>query len=163
MTTSGKSGTLRGTSAAARRPSGLLLAAMGAANTIHNGLYRLSHGRFGGKVQGTTVLLLTTTGRKTGRRRTVPVSYLDQGDHLLIVGSVGGMPWNPGWYFNVRANQRVTVEVRGERREMVAKVAEGEERTRLWARMVGAYPLFDNYQRKARRQIPVVSLRSVEG
>ena len=146
---------------AARRPSGVLRAVLRAAITVHTGLYRVTRGRVGGSIQGTSLLLLTTTGRKSGRRRTVPLSYFDQGDYLLVVGSAGGQPWEPAWCMNVRDNPHVTVEIRGERREMLAHVADGSERARLWHRFVEAYRLFEDYQRKADRLLPVVQLRPV--
>jgi deazaflavin-dependent oxidoreductase (nitroreductase family) len=107
------------------------------------------------------LLLLTTTGARTGRRRTTPLVYLADGDRLLIFGSKGGSPSHPDWYHNLVANPGVTVEVGPETYEAQATVLRGEERDRLYARQVAAMPHFGDYQRKTRRTIPVVALTRV--
>jgi deazaflavin-dependent oxidoreductase (nitroreductase family) len=145
-------------SAATPRSPRLLTLAFKVANALHCAVYRASRGRVGGRAKGVPVLLLTTTGRRTGRSHTVPVGYVDNADQLLLVGSCGGMPWHPQWYFNARANPRVLVQIAGERQTMLAEAPEGEERLALWKRVVAAYPVFEAYQRKVSRQIGVVRL-----
>ena len=128
--------------------------------------YRLSDGRVGGAVPGGAPIgLVTTTGRRSGRRRTVPLLCLPEGDgdscrhgDLVLVASRGGMSTNPAWYGNLCADPRVTVELAGRRREMVARVATAEERDRLWPALTAVYRHFDAYQRRTDRRIPLVIL-----
>ncbi len=132
--------------------------ARGAAG-VHRGLYRATGGKVGGSVRGVPIGLLTTRGRKSGRLYTWPVCCLPEGDGLLLVGSAGGAPRNPGWYYNVRANPEVTVEVGRETRMMIAEPQAGAARQAYWDRIVQEHPLFEGYQRKVTREIPVVYLR----
>jgi deazaflavin-dependent oxidoreductase (nitroreductase family) len=124
---------------------------------VHTGLYRLTGGRMGGRMWNVPVLLLTATGRKTGKRRTTPLLYGRDGDNLVVIASKGGDPKHPAWYLNVRGAE-AEVQVGRERRRVRARDAEGEERERLWAQMVGVYPPYAEYQKKTTRQIPVVVL-----
>jgi deazaflavin-dependent oxidoreductase (nitroreductase family) len=103
--------------------------------------------------------LLTTRGRKSGREHTRPVGYVRDGDTLLLVASVGGMPWNPGWYYNLRADPHVTITIGRQSRAMIAEPQVGPDRERAWERVVRDYPVFWRYQRKVTRRIPVVRLR----
>jgi deazaflavin-dependent oxidoreductase (nitroreductase family) len=103
------------------------------------------------------ILLLTTRGRKSGKERTTPLMYGRDGDNFVLIASVGGASRNPAWYWNVRA-QEAEVELGRERRRVRARDAEGEERDRLWAQMVGLYPGYADYQQKTARRIPVVVL-----
>ena len=129
------------------------------AGTLHRALYRWSGGRVGGWLRGGPVLLLTTTGRKTGQERTWPLSYVAAGTDLLVVASAGGAPRHPAWYLNLRADPRVGVRLGDRIETMVAWTAEGLERARLWDRVVRQYPVVAGYQRRTRREIPVVVLR----
>ncbi len=137
---------------------------MTGANTV---LYRLSGGRVGGHVpSGAPICLLTTTGRKTGRARTVPLLYLRYGDidpardgEMVLVASRGGMSSDPAWYLNLRADPRGIVEVGDERRAVVARDATDDERAVVWPRLVDAYPYFASYERRTERRIPVLVLR----
>jgi len=105
------------------------------------------------------LLLLTTTGAKSGRVRTVPLLYFEDGANLVVIGSKGGHPRHPGWYHNVRAHPRVTAYARGTRREYQAREVHGTERARLWARAVEVYPGYATYRvRAGEREIPVVVL-----
>ena len=131
---------------------------MRSAGTLHRGLYRLSGGRFGTALGGMQVLLLTTTGRKSGQTRTWPLAYFRDGDRLLVVGSANGEPKHPAWYLNLRDNPAVTVQLGAKTRRMTAATATGDERARLWARIVADAPGFAGYQRKTTREIPVVIL-----
>src|SRR5262249_18836795 len=105
------------------------------------------------------LLLLTTTGAKSGRPRTVPVLYFADAADLVVIGSKGGYSRHPAWYHNVRAHPRVTVYARGTRKEYQAREAQGAERARLWARAVELYPGYAIYRLRAgNREIPVVVL-----
>ena len=148
-------------SKASQGPSRPLWAAFKVANAIHCAVFRASRGRLGGRAKDIPIMLLSTTGRRSGRVHTVPVGYIERGDHMLIVGSAGGFSWHPAWYLNLRTNPRVLVELPKERRAMVAEVTEGDERIALWNSAVAAYPVLESYQRKTSREIGVVRLRPV--
>jgi deazaflavin-dependent oxidoreductase (nitroreductase family) len=127
--------------------------------TIHRALYRASGGKWGQTFFGSPILLLTTTGRKTGRSRTWPLTYLPDGDRLIVIASNGGQPNHPAWYLNLRENPHVSVQLGDRARAMIAQTTEGDERARLWSRVVQEYPAYEGYQRKTDREIPVVTLR----
>ncbi len=116
----------------------------------------------GGKVGGpNALLLLTTTGARSGKPRTAPVAYSRDGDHLVIIASRGGGPTNPDWYHNLLAHSIVTVELGSERFQARANVAQGQERERLFAQHAALMPGFAEYQQKTTRQIPVIILERV--
>jgi F420H(2)-dependent quinone reductase len=125
---------------------------------MHRGLYRLTGGRIGGKIGPARVLLLTTTGRKSGRPRTQPLLYTPAGDGYAVIASKGGAARHPLWYLNLRANPEVEVTVGRETRKLRARDAEGEERERLWRAMTRVYSGYDGYAQKTSRRIPVVVL-----
>lgn len=121
-------------------------------------LYRLSGGRIGGKVGRAPVLLLTTTGRKSGQQRTAPVVYLADGDDVVVINTNAGNAKVPAWSLNLKANPEAEVE-RGRRRYPVrARVTEGEERERLWRLHNEQYAGFDDYQEKLERTASVIVL-----
>jgi deazaflavin-dependent oxidoreductase (nitroreductase family) len=121
--------------------------------------YRATGGRVGGRfLRGAPVLLLTTQGRRSGRPRTAPLLYLEDGGRIAIVASKGGMSQHPLWYRNLRANPRCEVEIGRERRTMLARVADAEERRELWPKLVAMYRDYDGYQARTDREIPVVLL-----
>ena len=121
-------------------------------------LYRLSGGRIGGKVGRAPVLLLTTTGRKSGQQRTAPVVYLADGDNVVVINTNAGNAKVPAWSLNLKANPEGEVE-RGRKRYPVrARVAEGEERERLWRAHNEQYAGFDDYQEKLAREASVIVL-----
>jgi deazaflavin-dependent oxidoreductase (nitroreductase family) len=126
--------------------------------TLHRWSYRVSGGKVGRSFFGSPILLLTTIGRRTGQPRTWPLTYLLEGDRLIILASNGGQPNHPAWYLNLRAIPRVSVQLGDQVRTMIAQRAEGDERARLWSRVVEEYPAYAEYQRKTDRQIPVVVL-----
>ena len=126
---------------------------------IHRWLYRGSGGKWGQTFFGSPILLLTTTGRRTGQPRTWPLTYLPEGERLIVIASNGGQPNHPAWYLNLRANPQVSAQLGDQTHTMIAKTAEGAERARLWSRVVEEYPAYAGYQRKTDRQIPVVVLR----
>jgi proline iminopeptidase len=108
--------------------------------------------------EGSTILLLTTVGRKTENESTTPMIYGLDGDNPVIVASKGGAPEHPGWYKNLVKNPAAHVQILGEKFPVRARDAEGEERDRLWKMMNGIWAHYDEYQKKTDRQIPVVVL-----
>jgi F420H(2)-dependent quinone reductase len=124
----------------------------------NNVVYRLSRGRVAGHVPGgAPICLLTTTGRRTGRRRTVPLLYLARGDdQMALVASRGGMSTHPAWYLNLLADPRATIDVGDHRQEVVARPATGDEKADLWPAFTAAYRHFDAYQSRTVRDIPIV-------
>jgi F420H(2)-dependent quinone reductase len=129
---------------------------------IHNRVYRLSGGRVAGKIGKAPVLLLTTTGRKSGQARTNPLLYAPAGDNgYMVIASKGGAPQHPLWYLNLEANPLAAVTVGRETRQVRARTAEGEERERLWRSLADVYPSYDKYAEKTSRRIPVVVLEPV--
>ncbi len=116
-------------------------------------------GKIGGAVQGVPVALLTTRGRKSGKLYTWPVGYVAEGDGLLLAGTAGASPRNPGWYYNLCANREVTIQIGKQTRTMIAAPQTGAARDECWARILKQYPVFANYERKVTRRIPVVLLR----
>ena len=124
--------------------------------------FQSNGGRVGGNFEGSPVLLLSTTGAKTGLRRVNPLMYLADGGGWLVFASKGGNPKNPDWYHNLVANPAVTIEVGTETIEARAEVITGEERDRLYAKQAGLYAQFAEYQRRTSRIIPVIALSRVE-
>jgi deazaflavin-dependent oxidoreductase (nitroreductase family) len=124
----------------------------------HVRVYRETDGERGYNWRGTTILLLTTSGRVTGEQRTTPLIHRVDGDRWVIVASKGGSPANPAWFENLMAEPNVEIEVPGERVPVRAEVAEGPERERLWSLMTEVWPAYDEYQQRTEREIPVVVL-----
>ena len=120
--------------------------------------FRADRGKSGGPMEGRPLLLLTTTGAKSGQLRTTPMMYIPDGDRLLVIASNAGAPVHPDWYRNLVAYPEVTVEVGNEIFEAITIVTEGPERQRLWTRVVELYPFFADHQAKVTRQIPVIVL-----
>ena len=121
--------------------------------------FRANAGRVGGHWEGRDLLLLTTTGRRSGRRYTTPMVYAADGDRLLVYPSNGGAPEHPDWFLNLVADPHVTVELGTERFEATAAPLEGAERDRLWVDHASRWPHFAAYAESAApRQIPVVAL-----
>src|ERR1700728_411006 len=126
---------------------------MGKGNTW---IYRLSSGRLGGTFQKAPVALLTTTGRKTGEPRVSPLLYLREGNRVLLVASRGGSDKHPLWYLNLKANPKVTVQIKDEVLQLQARDATEAEREEYWPKLVAMYPSFDDYKSWTDRVIPVV-------
>ncbi len=118
--------------------------------------FRGNQGKVGGQMAGLPLLLLTTTGAKTGRALTKPLAYTKDGDSIFVIASFAGSPTNPAWFNNLVANPTVTVEVGSERFQARALVTTGEERQRLFNTQADKIPIFHDYQKKTARQIPVV-------
>ncbi len=126
---------------------------------VHTLLYSLSSGRIGGRIVGSPVLLLTTIGRRSGKNRTLPLLYLADGATVVLVASNGGAAKHPQWWSNLQANPHARVQIGSRTLTMTATLAEGEERNRLWSRLVAMYPGYAGYQERTPREIPVVVLR----
>ena len=120
----------------------------------HARFYKAMGGRFAGK----GLLLLTTTGRKSGKPRVNPLMRIEDGDNYVVAGSVGGAPSHPGWYYNLMDNPHVMVQVGRTVENRTARIAKGEERERLWAKFVEAEKRFADYETRTDRVIPVVVL-----
>jgi deazaflavin-dependent oxidoreductase (nitroreductase family) len=122
----------------------------------HVRVYRETGGERGYHWRGTTILLLTTRGRRSGEPRTTPLIHRVDGERWVVVASRGGAPSHPAWFENLQADPDATIEVGAEEIPVRASVAEGEERARLWALMSEVWPAYDDYQAKTSRQIPIV-------
>ena len=128
---------------------------------IDRGMFRLSRGRttFSALVSGLPIVMLTTTGARTGELRTLPVLAMPDNDHLILIASNYGRPSNPGWYYNLRARPSVTIIWKGTSVPMRARELTGDERQRYLAMGVQAYPWWEQYHRRAApRQLPVIML-----
>ena len=120
--------------------------------------YLQTDGAEGHDWNGTTVLILTTTGRRTGEERSTPLIYGKYGDNYVVVASKGGAEEHPAWYLNLSASPEVTVQVRGDRFKARARTATAEEKPELWRMMTERWPAYEEYQHKTSREIPVVVL-----
>jgi len=126
-------------------------------------LYSASGGRIGGKMRGRDVLLLTTTGRKTGKTRTLPLIYIMDGADYVVTASKGGADKHPGWFFNVRSSPRASIQVNNRHMQVTAEVAGPEKKAALWEQLVQVAPFYADYQKHTQRQIPMVILHPVDG
>ena len=124
--------------------------------------YLETDGAEGHDWQGTTVLILTTTGRRSGDPRSTPLIYGKHGDDHVVVASKGGAEEHPAWYLNLSAEPEVTVQVRGDRFQARARTATPDEKPELWKLMTDRWPAYDEYQHKTKRDIPVVVLEREE-
>jgi deazaflavin-dependent oxidoreductase (nitroreductase family) len=121
--------------------------------------FRANEGKVGGMFEGANIVLITTTGAKSGRQRTNPLAYLPDGERIVIFGSNGGADTNPAWFHNVKANPDITVEVGTDKYDATAKqVEDRSERDALYARIVAVSSGFGDYEKKTERLIPVVAL-----
>ncbi|MEV4359835.1 nitroreductase family deazaflavin-dependent oxidoreductase [Nonomuraea sp. NPDC004186] len=124
--------------------------------------YQETNGEEGHDWNNTTVLLLTTKGRRSGRSYTTPLIYQKHGDDYVVVASKGGDPDHPEWYKNILANPEVEVQVKGDKFTARARTASKEEKPELWELMARTWPDYDEYQKKTDRDIPVVVLERVK-
>jgi deazaflavin-dependent oxidoreductase (nitroreductase family) len=138
-------------------PSDFALKAM---NSVHRLLVKVTGGRAGHEFGGMPVVELTTVGRRSGTPRTVLLtSPLRDGEGYVVVASRGGDDQHPAWFLNLRDQPRVEVAIKGgERRPMVARIASGEERARMWPQITGRYRNYAGYQKRTAREIPLVVL-----
>lgn len=131
-------------------------------SAFHRFLFRLTRGRLGRRLVDNDILLLTTTGRRTGREHTVPLLYLTDGPRLVVVASYGGRPIHPAWFVNLDRQPRVTVQIGSETMAMMARSAGPEERAQWWPRIVDAYDGYSMYQSRTDREIPIVFLEPLD-
>ena len=120
--------------------------------------FRANAGKVGGPFEGRPMLLLTTTGARSGQSRTSPLVYTTDADRLVVIASKGGAPTNPDWYHNLVAHPHVELQDGPVKRDYTAREVHGEERAIWWERAVAAWPDYANYQTKTSRQIPVFVL-----
>ena len=132
-------------------------------STLHTFLYRATGGRIGRRLVNNDMLLLTTTGRTTGKTHTVPLLYLRDGDDFVVIASWGGRDNHPEWYLNLLANPAATTQINGSRIPVTAHTALPEQRARLWPQVVEAYDGYGAYQSKTGREIPIVILSNGKG
>lgn len=126
---------------------------------LHRGLYRASGGRLGARLAGIDMLLLTTRGRNSGQPRTVPLACFEDGDDRVVVASNNGQDSDPGWWLNLLAEPRAEVTLGRDRWSVRALRAEGPTRDRLWPELKRRNPAYGRYEKRTRREIPVVVLR----
>jgi F420H(2)-dependent quinone reductase len=128
-------------------------------NKVHQVVYRWSKGRLGGRMQGCELVMLTAIGRKSGQQRTTIVAAPIISDEMIVVmASYAAGNRNPQWYYNLLANTKVEVNVKGDKRVLLARDAQGEEKTDLWKRSIANGAPLDKYQSKTERPIPLVIL-----
>jgi deazaflavin-dependent oxidoreductase (nitroreductase family) len=125
--------------------------------------YVETDGEEGHDWNGTTVLILTTTGRRSGEERSTPLIYQPDGERYVVVASKGGAPEPPAWFLNLEAHPEVGVQVKGDRFTAHARAATSEEKPALWKKMTATWPAYDSYQEKTDRDIPVVILERAAG
>ena len=122
---------------------------------VHQAVYERSGGRLGATLGGRRMLLLTTQGRRSGAQRTVALLYVEDAEGLVVIGSKGGSDSPPAWFLNLEAEPRCSLQVGTERFEGRARIVKGQQRARLWRKAVRAWPDYERYQARTRRQIPV--------
>jgi deazaflavin-dependent oxidoreductase (nitroreductase family) len=125
---------------------------------VHPKLYRWTGGRLGGRMMGLPVLLLTTTGRRSGKARTSALLHLPRGEEFVVIASCLGEPRHPSWWLNLERNPEAWVQVGSRRVRVRAREASGEEREELWRAMVARTPDYEEYRKRTARRIPVVVL-----
>jgi deazaflavin-dependent oxidoreductase (nitroreductase family) len=125
---------------------------------LHLAVQRLSRGRFLGTVVGMPVLLLTTTGRRSGKQRTTPLTFLRDATDLVVIASNGGSDRTPDWCLNLQHNPRAVVQIGAEKLAVSARTASAAERERLWVEITAAYSGYARYQARTAREIPVLLL-----
>jgi deazaflavin-dependent oxidoreductase (nitroreductase family) len=125
---------------------------------IQVGIYRLTSGKMGSQMPGFKVLLLNNKGRKSGKTYITPLGYFDNEKGYIIIASNSGQPTHPAWYYNLKSNPQVTVQVLDKVLSVTAEVLTGEARTLAWQQVIASAPLYNNYKKKTTREIPVILL-----
>jgi F420H(2)-dependent quinone reductase len=125
---------------------------------VHSGVYRATGGKLLGRMGQSPILLLNTIGRKSGKMRATPLLYVVDGEDFVIIASKGGTPSNPARYLNLKADPDATVEIRDRKVRVRAEEVDGQEKERLWQQMAEMYPTYDDYQKKTKREIPLLVL-----
>jgi len=129
-----------------------------ALSTLHTTMYRATRGRLGTRLVSNDMLLLTTTGRRTGAHHTVPLLYLRGDDRLIVIASYGGRSQHPEWYLNLLKNPAAIAQTGSNRRQVLAETMNSSDRTTWWPRVVDAYGDYAVYQGRTEREIPLVWL-----
>jgi deazaflavin-dependent oxidoreductase (nitroreductase family) len=129
--------------------------------SIYIFLYRLTSGAIGGQMSGLKVLLLTTTGRKTGQRRTTPLGYFKQEGNFVLIASNGGADRNPAWFYNLQSNPQVAIQIGNKQMAAQAEQASSEKRKQLWTELVKMAPAYAQYTQRTKREIPMVIVQPV--
>ena len=133
-----------------------------AISAFNRWIYRASDGRLLGRfASGAPVCLLTTTGRRSGKQRTVPLLYLRDGEDYIVVASQGGAPQHPGWFVNLQAKPDGEVQVGKHRVRVTSEVLDAAQRAQYWPRLLAIYPPYETYQQRTTRQIPLLRLKPV--
>jgi deazaflavin-dependent oxidoreductase (nitroreductase family) len=145
----------------ARRRSGLGVLLQRLLTRWHILLYRATGGRVGHNLGKMPILLLTTTGRKSGQPRVTPLTYLSEGDQLVLIASNAGYDNDPAWWLNLQARPQAVAQVKGRSLRVTAVRATPEEKARLWPRVVEMYAGYADYQRRTARDIPLVMLQPI--
>jgi F420H(2)-dependent quinone reductase len=127
-------------------------------SALHTYFYQHTHGRLGSKLAGIPMLLLITTGRKSGKRRVTPLGYFTHQGTIFIIASNGGRAYHPDWYLNLVASPRVEIQVKDRLIEVAARLTEEDERLELWKILVQVAPIYRRYAKQTRRQIPIIAL-----
>jgi deazaflavin-dependent oxidoreductase (nitroreductase family) len=127
---------------------------------MHVFFYSITNGSIGGRLGGGEILLLTSIGRKTGKKRTWALNYLKEDPDYVIIASNGGQPNNPGWYYNLKEKKKATIKIKKVELEVTSIIADKKERNRLWTKITQQYPFYADYQKKTTREIPVIILKS---
>jgi deazaflavin-dependent oxidoreductase (nitroreductase family) len=128
----------------------------------HVAVYRMSGGKVGGKMGPNTILLLTTTGRKSKQPRTLPLGYFRDGNDFVVTASNGGQPRHPAWYFNLKTDPHAVIQVGKDTLQATAEQADPEQKQRLWARLIAIAPQYDKYRDKTGRDIPMMILHPIQ-
>jgi|HigsolmetaAR202D_1030399.scaffolds.fasta_scaffold27266_2 deazaflavin-dependent oxidoreductase (nitroreductase family) len=121
-------------------------------------VYRLTGGAIGGRMRVLPVLLLTTTGRKSGKQRTVPVAYIKDNNSYIVIASNSGQPKHPAWFHNIKSNPTATVQIGRSTFKVQAEIADPAKKEKLWSHAVKIAPGYEKYQQRTTRDIPVVLL-----
>ena len=129
--------------------------------SIYVFLYRLTSGAIGGQMAGLPVLLLTTTGRKTGQPRTTPLGYFKQDGNFVLIASNGGADRNPAWFYNLKSNPQVTLQIGNKQLAAKAEPVDSEQRTQLWTELVKMAPAYEQYTKRTKREIPLIIVQPV--
>ena len=127
-------------------------------NRIHIFFFRVTAGRVGGRVQGLSILLLTTKGRRSGKKRTVPLGAFEDDGAYIVTASNAGFDVHPGWFINLRSEPHVRIQLGDRVMAAVARILEGEERVRVWQKLVSLSPGYRQYEKRTRRVIPLIAL-----
>jgi len=123
--------------------------------------FRANGGKVGGQMENIPLLLVTMKGAKSGRTITLPLAYSKDGNRFVVIASYAGAPHNPSWYHNLVAHPDVTIELGGEKFQAKASIAQGAERDRLFKQQADQLPIFNEYQQKTTRRIPVIVIERV--